>query len=456
MNFDIIILGSGSAGYSASIRSSQLGMRTALIEKEFIGGFYFNYECLLKYFLNKIKIFQLFKDNKYLLGIDYKKINIDFYKIFLEGNKISNKIKENIFFSIKKNKINVIYGNAKLKKGKKIEIFQKNNSILECTASNIIISTGSKSSKLYDEKNFINYKEAIKLNKKPKEIVIIGSDHNAIEFASYYYYMGTKISIIDNNNFFTDGDNDVSCYLKHYLKNIGIKIYEYSFIEKFEKKNGKIILKIKNNNKKFSIETDMVLLLDTVPNTDSIGLEELGIQVENKFIVVNENYRTNIPGYYAIGSVINTPSLASIASKEGISCVENIKGIDSQKIDYNNIPKCIFSIPEIAYIGFTEEESKKRKYHTKISKIPFSLLNSSMINESKDGFIKMIFDSKYDELLGCHIIGKNVINLITEIMIARKLEATAYEILNGIYPYPSLSESILESVSFAYKKSIYL
>ncbi|WP_238785581.1 dihydrolipoyl dehydrogenase family protein [Blattabacterium cuenoti] len=461
MNFDLIILGSGSAGYAASIRSAQLGMKTALIEKEFIGGFYFNYGYIFKYVLNKIKIFKLFKENQDFLlglGINDNKINIDFSKIFTDSKNLSKKIKKNMFFSIKKHKINIIHGDAKLKKGKKVEVIKSNNDILECSSSNIIIATGSKPDNLYNGDNFFNYKEAIQFKKKLKEIVIIGSNSIAIEFSFFYHYMGTKVFIIENNNnFFPDGDHEISNYLRSFLKKMGVEIYTSSFVEKTIKKNDRIIIQINNKNKKFYIETDIVFYSNgIIPNIDSIGLEDIGIQVEDKFIVVNDNYQTNIPGYYAIGNVIKRSFLSSVASKEGINCVENIVGVDSQKIDYNNIPKCVHSFPEIAYIGYSEKESKKRGYQVKISKVPFNSINNFFFNEKIDGFIKVIFDSKYDEWLGCHMIGENVINLITSVMIARKLEATAYEILNGIYPYPSLSEFILESVSIAYKKSIYL
>ncbi|WP_185864882.1 dihydrolipoyl dehydrogenase [Blattabacterium cuenoti] len=460
MHFDVIILGSGPGGYVASIRSSQLGLKTAIIEKNFIGGISYNYGCVpIKFILNKIKILQLIKKNPNLFGINYDNFNIDYSKIILESNNIIKKIKNNIFSLIKKNKIHVIYGKAKLKNRKTIEVIQNNNKNLEFYAKNIVISTGlthNLKKNLYDGKRIITYKEAFSLyNKNLKKIIIIGSDYIGIELACFYHFMGIKIIIVESNpKIFSNGDYEISNYLNNYFKKIGINIYVSSSIISINRTNNKtfVILKVKENNNPIKLESDMVIYSDQmIPNTKFLGLEDIGIQTDNGYIVVNENYQTNIPGYYAIGDVINTPPLASVAMREAINCIEYIKGLYPQKIDYNNIPKCILSYPEIASIGYTEEESIKNGYKVKISKYSFNSLNSKIITgTNSNGFIKIIFDAKYDELLGCHIIGENVINIISEIMIARKLETTAYEILNSIHPHPSLNESISESISMIY------
>ncbi|WP_185877224.1 dihydrolipoyl dehydrogenase family protein [Blattabacterium cuenoti] len=460
MNFDVIILGGGQAGYVSAIRSSQLGMKTAIIEKNSIGNNYLYFGCVpIKFILNKIKILQSLKENQNLFGVNYNNINPNFSNIISECDNIVNKIKNNILFLIKKNKIHIIYGNAILKKHNKVEVI-KNNNIEEHYASHIIIATGSTNKiwkkNIYDKKKIITYKEAILLSENIKDITIVGSGYISLEFVYLYYFLGAKIRIVEfNNTIFPNGDYDISKYLEIYYKNIGIEVYTNSIIDNIKKKNDKVFFDLlKNNNSIKNIKSDAILFTkdeDTIPNIKSIGLENIGIQVDNNFIIVDENYKTNIPGYYAIGDVIRPYSTINIASKEAINCIENIKGLNYKKIDYNNIPRHIISNLEIATIGYTEKEAIKNGYQLLISKFPFNSLNSAIIYGNTDGFIKVIFDKEYDEWLGCHIIGKNIGNIISEVMISRNLETTAHEMLNGIYSHPSLNESIYESIISAYK-----
>jgi dihydrolipoamide dehydrogenase len=465
MHFDVIILGSGPGGYVASIRAAQLGMKTAIVEKESIGGICLNWGCIpTKSLLNSAKILQSIKQNAELFGIKDENIKIDYSKIITKSREIVNKIKKGVLFLMKKNGIHIIYGNAQLKKRKKIEIFQNEKSIAEYTASHIIIATGS-SPKIdpkiqYNQKKIITYKEALSLTSLPKKVIIIGSGSVGLEFAYFYHSMGVKVTIVETcSNLFPNGDDDISNYLKHFFDKIGIKNYTSSGINQitYNHENNEVIVDIKMSSKNIVLKGDIILYaIGVVPNIKKIGIEEVGIQTEKGFIVVDENYRTNIDGYYAIGDVIQTPSLAHVASHEAINCIENIKGLNCQKIDYNNVPKCVYSLPEIASVGYTEKESKEKGYKIKVAKFPFSALGRAISDENTDGFVKVIFDDKYDEWLGCHMIGNHVTDLITEVVVARKLEATSHEILGSMHPHPSLSESIIESVAHAYGKAIHL
>ncbi|AWU39769.1 dihydrolipoyl dehydrogenase [Blattabacterium punctulatus] len=460
MNFDVIILGSGPGGYIASIRSAQLGMKTAVIEKDSLGGVCLNWGCIpTKSILNSAKILQEIKKNKKLFGIN--QIKVDFSQILYKSRNIVDKMRKRVSFLMKKNGIHVIYGEAKLKKGKKIEIFRDKQKIEECYASHIIIATGGKPKieKKFkqNQKKIIGYKEALSLSKLPKKMIIIGSGSIGLEFSYFYHSMGTEVILIELfPKLFPSGDEEISDQIKFIFDKIGIKSYVSSFIKKINYTDQGIIVDIKNSKKNITIEAEIVLsAIGTIPNIN-IGLEEIGIQTKDGFIVVDERYRTNIEGYYAIGDVIKGPSLAHVASNEAISCIENIKELNPQKIDYGNIPKCVYCSPEIASVGYTEKQAKEKGYKIKVGKFPFHSIGKSICDENIEGFVKVIFDEKYDEWLGCHMIGNNVSELISEVVVARKLEATNYEIMGSIHPHPSLSESILESIFHAYGKSIHL
>lgn len=465
MHFDVIILGSGPGGYVASIRAAQLGMKTAVVEKESVGGVCLNWGCIpTKSLLNSAKILQSIKKNGELFGIKNKDIEINYSQILSKSRKIVDQIKKGVSFLMKKNGIHVICGNAKLKKRKKVEIIKNEKSIAEYSASHIIVATGAipkVDTKLqYDRKKIITYKEALSLSSLPKKIIIIGSGSIGLEFAYFYHSMGTKVTVVEIcSKLFPNGDDDISNYLKYYFDKIGIEHYVSSSINKitYNNENDEVIVDIKTSLENVALKADAILYaIGVFPNIKYIGLEEIGIQTEKGFIVVDENYRTNINGYYAIGDVIQTPSLAHVASHEAINCIENIKGLNCQKIDYNNIPKCVYALPEIASVGYTEKESKEKGFKIKVGKFPFSALGRSISDENTDGFVKVIFDEKYDEWLGCHMIGNHVTDLISEVVVARKLEATSYEILGSIHPHPSFSESIIESIANAYGKSIHL
>ncbi|WP_185881750.1 dihydrolipoyl dehydrogenase [Blattabacterium cuenoti] len=462
MYFDVIILGSGPGGYVASIRAAQLGMKTALIEKESLGGICLNWGCIpTKSLLNTAKNLQQVKDNKDLFGIN-NPIEINFSKIISKSRQVVDKMKNGLSFLMKKNGIHVIYGNAKLKNGKKIEIFRNGEKVEECYASHIIIATGSRSrvdKKIpQDGKKIIGYKEALSLSFLPKKIIVIGSGSVGLEFSYFYHSMGSNVTIIEQcSQLFPNGDEEISDQLKSSFDKIGIQCYLSSSIKEINCTNKGVLADIHTHNRNFVLEADIVIsAVGTVSNIELIGLEEIGICTKRGFIVVDENYRTNVDGYYAIGDVIEGPSLAHVASHEAIVCIENIKGLSPQKIDYNNIPKCVYCLPEIASVGYTEKEAREKGYQIRIGKFPFSALGKSVCDGNTEGFVKVIFDDKYDEWLGCHMIGNHVTDMISEVVVARKLEATNHEIMTSVHPHPSLSESILESIAHAYGKAIHL
>ncbi|AWU43655.1 dihydrolipoyl dehydrogenase [Blattabacterium sp. (Cryptocercus kyebangensis)] len=460
MNFDVIVLGSGPGGYVASIRAAQLGMKTAIVERESLGGICLNWGCIpTKSILNSAKTLQEIKKNKKLFGIH--QIKVDFSQIIFKSRNVVDKMRKRISFLMKKNGIHVINGEAKLKKGKKIEIFRNKKKMEECYASHIIIATGGKpkieEKFQQNEKKIIGYREALSLSRLPRKMIIIGSGSIGLEFSYFYHSMGTEVILIELcPKLFPSGDEEISDQLKSTFDKVGIKSYVSSFIKRIDYTEKGIVVNIKTPKKDITIEAEIALsAIGTIPNIN-IGLEEIGIQTKGGFIVVDEKYRTNIEGYYAVGDVIEGPSLAHVASHEAISCIENIKGLNPQRIDYDNIPKCIYCSPEIASVGYTEKQAKEKGYQIKVGKFPFHAIGKAICDENTEGFVKVIFDEKYDEWLGCHMIGNNVSDLISEVVVARKLESTNYEIMGSVHPHPSLSESILESIFHAYGKSIHL
>lgn len=457
--FDLIVIGSGPGGYVAAIRASQLGLKTAIIEKDNLGGICLNWGCIpTKSLIKSAKVFNYLK-NSYKYGFKIKNIEINFNKIIDRSRKISNKMNQGIDFLMKKNNIKVIFGNAILKKNKKVIVYNnKLNSSKEYSASNIIIATGSKPKTIPNINNdgikIINYKQALSLEKLPNSIVIIGSGSIGVEFASFYNSLGVTVSIIEKlPNIMSNEDEEISKKLESILKNNGINIYTSSKIDSINIMDEYIILKIKD---KEIIKTDIILsAIGVKPNTNNIGLEDLGINKNiNGKINVNNFYETNISGYYAIGDIVKGPALAHKASADAIICVENIKGLNPIPMDYNNIPICTYSIPEVASVGYTEKKAKEKGYDINIGR--YSLKNSgkAIIDDNENGLIKVIIDNKYGEWLGCHMIGNGVTDIISEIVSAKKLETTATDIIKTIHPHPSLSETIVESLLDSYGETI--
>ncbi len=462
MDFDVIVLGSGPGGYVAAIRASQLGMKTAIIEKESLGGICLNWGCIpTKALLKSAQVFE-YINNSEEFGISITNPSANFEKIIKRSRGVADKMSKGINFLMKKNKITVINGFGKLVKNNSIEVTDTNDKKSTYTGKNIIIATGARSRQLpnlkQDNKNIFGYRKAMTLEKKPKSIIIVGSGAIGVEFAYFFNSVGTKVTIVEyQKNIVPNEDNDVSRELYKIFKNKGIEILTDSSVDSAIYKDGEVHAEISNEGTKTIIKAEKLLsAVGIQSNIENIGLEEINIKTENGKVSVNEFYETNVPNHYAIGDIVNGPALAHVASAEGIICVEKIANLNPEVIDYNNIPGCTYCSPEIASVGLTEEEAKSNGYEVKIGKFPFSASGKASAAGKNQGFVKLIFESKYGELIGAHMIGYNVTEMIAEIVAIRKLETTAHELIKTIHPHPTMSEAIMEAAAAAYDEVIHL
>ena len=462
MNYDVIVLGSGPGGYVTAIRASQLGLKTAVIEKESLGGVCLNWGCIpTKALLKSANVYE-YINHAEDYGIKVSSHKADFNAVVKRSRTVAEKMSGGVQFLMKKNKIDVIMGTGKVIPGKQIEVTDDKGKTTTYSANQIIIATGAKSRQLpnlvQDGKQIIGYREAMVLPKMPKKMVIVGSGAIGVEFAYFYNAMGVDVTIVEFlPNIVPVEDIDVSKQLEKTFKKKGISIMTNSSVEKVNKsdKGCEVIVKTKKGEE--SISCDIVLsAVGIQPNIENIGLEETGIIVDAGKIVVNEFYETNIPGYYAIGDVVAGQALAHVASAEGITCVEKIAGHNPEPIDYNNIPGCTYCSPEIASVGMTEKAAKEAGYDLKVGKFPFSASGKASAAGHNDGFIKLIFDAKYGELLGGHMIGANVTEMIAEIVALRKLETTGHELIKTVHPHPTMSEAVMEAAAAAYDEVIHI
>ena len=462
MNYDVIVLGSGPGGYVTAIRASQLGLKTAVIEKESLGGVCLNWGCIpTKALLKSANVYDYINHaDEY--GIKISGHKADFSAVVKRSRDVAEKMSGGVQFLMKKNKIDVIMGTGKILPEKQIEVTDSSNKKNTYSAKHIVIATGARSRQLpnlpQDGKQVIGYRDAMVLPKMPKKMVIVGSGAIGVEFAYFYNAMGVDITIVEYlPNIVPVEDVDISKQLEKTFKKKGINIMTNSSVEKVEKtsKGCKVVVKTSKGEEK--VDCDIVLsAVGIQPNIENIGLEETGIVVDGGKIVVDDFYQTNIPGYYAIGDVVAGQALAHVASAEGITCVEKIAGHHPEAIDYNNIPGCTYCSPEIASVGMTERAAKEAGYELKIGKFPFSASGKASAAGHNDGFIKLIFDAKYGELLGGHMIGANVTEMIAEIVALRKLETTGQELIKTIHPHPTMSEAIMEAAAAAYGEVIHM
>lgn len=465
MQYDVVILGSGPGGYVAAIRASQLGLKTAIVERESLGGICLNWGCIpTKALLKSAKVFD-YINHAADFGIQVDGGKVDFQSVIKRSRNVADGMSKGVQFLMKKNKIDVFIGSGMVQAGKKIEVTATDGTKNTVSGNHIIIATGGRSKELpgiaIDNKNVIGYREALVLEKMPASMVIIGAGAIGVEFAYFYHTMGTKVTVVE---FMEQGlvpreDADISKELGKIYKKKGMTILGDSAVESVSSKEGRQTVKVKNRKtgEVSTIECDVVLSATGItPNVEQIGLEAVGIATEKGFIKVDEYYQTNVPGYYAIGDVLNTQALAHVASAEGITCVEKIAGQHVEPIDYNNIPGCTYCSPEVASVGYTEAAAKEAGYELKVGKFPFSASGKASAGGVKEGFIKVIFDAKYGEFLGAHFIGDNVTEMIAEVVVARKLETTGHEIIKSIHPHPTMSEAIMEAAAAAYGEVIHL
>ena len=462
MNYDVIVLGSGPGGYVTAIRASQLGMKTAVIEKESLGGVCLNWGCIpTKALLKSANVYE-YINHAEDYGIKVSSHKADFSAVVKRSRSVAEKMSGGVQFLMKKNKIDVIMGTGKVMPGKTIEVTDDKGKTSSYTAKNIIIATGARSRQLpnleQDGKQIIGYREAMVLPKMPKKMVIVGSGAIGVEFAYFYNAMGVDVTVVEFlPNIVPVEDIDVSKQLEKTFKKKGMNIMTNSSVEKVEKSSKGCEVHVKTAKGMETISCDIVLsAVGIQPNIENIGLEETGIVVDGGKIVVNEYYETNIPGYHAIGDVVAGQALAHVASAEGITCVEKIAGQNPEPIDYNNIPGCTYCSPEIASVGMTEKAAKEAGYELKIGKFPFSASGKASAAGHNDGFIKLVFDAKYGELLGGHMIGANVTEMIAEIVALRKLETTGHELIKTVHPHPTMSEAVMEAAAAAYDEVIHI
>ena len=462
MKYDIIIVGSGPGGYVTAIRASQLGFKTAIVEKESLGGVCLNWGCIpTKALLKSAQVYDYLKHvDQY--GLKAESIDKDFTAVVTRSRNIANGMSKGVQFLMKKNKIDIIDGFGKVNTGKKVAVTSNDGTVTDYSADHIIIATGARSRELpnlpQDGEKVIGYRKAMTLASQPSSMIVVGSGAIGVEFAHFYNAMGTKVTIVEYlPNLVPLEDKDVSKQFERSFKKAGIKVMTNASVESVDTSGKGVKATVKTKKGEEILEADIVLsAVGIKTNIENIGLEDVGIITDRDKILVNDWYQTNIPGYYAIGDVVPGPALAHVASAEGITCVEKIAGLHSEAIDYGNIPGCTYASPEIASVGLTEDQAKEKGYELKVGKFPFSASGKATAAGTPDGFVKVIFDAKYGEWLGCHMIGAGVTDMIAEAVLGRKLETTGHEVLKTIHPHPTMSEAVMEAVADAYGEVIHL
>ena len=461
--YDVIVVGSGPGGYVAAIRASQLGLKTAVVERESLGGICLNWGCIpTKALLKSAQVFEYIKHSKDY-GITVGESSADFSAVIKRSRGVADSMSKGVAFLMKKNKIDILSGIGKVKAGKKVEVTAQDGKTTEYEAKNIIIATGSRARQLpavpLDGEKVIEYRKAMTLEKRPDTMLVIGSGAIGVEFAYVYASMGTKVTIIEFlPNIVPVEDEDISKELLRQYKKMGVDIYTNSEVTKVDTsgKGCKVSVKTPDGEKTF--DADVVLsAAGIVANIENIGLEETGIKTDRGKIVTDDYYKTTVEGYYAIGDVTKGQALAHVASAEAIICVEKIAGLPHvEPLNYNNIPGCTYCTPEIASVGYTEKAAREAGYELKVGKFPFSASGKAKASGTPEGFVKVIFDAKYGEFLGAHFIGNNVTEMIAEVVAARRLETTGHEILKAVHPHPTMSEAIKDATEAAYGEAIHL
>jgi dihydrolipoamide dehydrogenase len=461
-NFDVIVLGSGPGGYVTAIRASQLGFKVAIIERESLGGICLNWGCIpTKALLKSAQVFNYLQHAEDY-GLKADNVQKDFDAVVKRSRGVADGMSKGVQFLMKKNKIEVINGFGKIKPGKKVVVTDDAGKETEYSAKNIIIATGARSRVLpnlpQDGKKIIGYRQAMTLKEQPKKMIVVGSGAIGIEFAYFYKSMGTDVTVVEYlPNIVPVEDEDISKQLERSFKKLGVKIMTSSEVTKVDTSGDGVKVTVKTAKGEEQLEADIVLsAVGIKTNIENIGLEDVGIVVDRDKVLVNDFYQTNIPGYYAIGDITPGPALAHVASAEGILCVEKLANLHVEPLDYGNIPGCTYATPEIASVGLTEKQAIAKGLDIKVGKFPFSASGKAQAGGTPEGFVKVIFDAKYGEWLGCHMIGAGVTDMIAEAVVARKLETTGHEILKAIHPHPTMSEAVMEAVADAYDEVIHL
>jgi dihydrolipoamide dehydrogenase len=463
MNYDVIVIGSGPGGYVTAIRATQLGLKVAVVEKENLGGICLNWGCIPTKSLLKSSQAYEYALHAADYGVSIEgEVKADFGAMVKRSRGVADGMSKGIQFLFKKNKVESIFGMGKLAGKNTVEVTADSGKKSSYTAKHIILATGARSRELpnltQDGKKIIGYRKALTLDKQPESMVVVGSGAIGSEFAYFYQSIGTKVTLVEfMPNVVPNEDVDVSKQLERSFKKMKMKVLTNSSVERVDTSGEKCKVTIKTKKGEQVVEADIVLsAVGIAPNTEGIGLEELGVVTEQGRVKVDEFYKTNVDGVYAIGDIVAGPALAHVASAEGIVCIEKIAGLNPDPIDYGNIPGCTYTNPEVSSVGLTEAKAKEAGYELKIGKFPYSASGKASAAGQKDGFVKLIFDAKYGELLGAHMIGGNVTEMIAEMVVAKKLEITGHELLKTIHPHPTMSEAIMEAAAAAYDEVIHI
>jgi len=463
MNYDVIIIGSGPGGYVTAIRAAQLGLNVAVVEKESLGGICLNWGCIpTKSLLKSAQAFEYAKHAAdYGVSIEGE-VKPDFAGMIKRSRGVADGMSKGIQFLFKKNKVESIAGFGKLTGKNTVEVTDDSGKKSSYTAKHIIVATGARSRELpnlpQDGEKIIGYRKALVLEKQPESMVVVGSGAIGSEFAYFYQSIGTKVTLVEfMPTLVPNEDEEVAKQLERSFKKMKMKVMTSASVEKVDTSGDKCKVTIKTKKGEEKVDADIVLsAVGITPNTEGIGLEELGVEMENGRVKVDEYYRTNVEGVYAIGDILTGPALAHVASAEGIVCIEKIAGLNPEPIDYGNIPGCTYTSPEVSSVGLTEAKAKEAGYEIKVGKFPYSASGKASAAGQKEGFVKLIFDAKYGELLGAHMIGGNVTEMVAELVVAKKLEITGHELLKTIHPHPTMSEAIMEAAAAAYDEVIHI
>lgn len=462
MNYDLLVVGSGPGGYVAAIRASQLGMKVGVVEKENLGGICLNWGCIpTKALLKSAQVFE-YASHAAEYGVVASDVKPDFEKMIARSREVAANMSKGIEFLFKKNKIEVINGFGKLKDKSTVVVTDSDGKTQEVTAKHIVLATGARSRELpnlkQDGGKIIGYRQALSLPKLPKSMVVVGSGAIGSEFAYFYNSIGTQVTLVEYMpNIVPVEDEEVSKTLERSFKKNKIKVMTNASVESVDTSGDLCKVTIKTKKGEEVVEAEIVLsAVGITPNTEGIGLEDVGVEMENGRVKVDDYYRTNVEGVYAIGDIIPGPALAHVASAEGIACVEKISGMEVHPINYKNIPGCTYTSPEVSSVGMTEKAAQEAGYEIKVGKFPFTASGKATAAGMRDGFVKLIFDAKYGELLGAHMIGGNVTEMIAEMVVARNLETTGHELIKSIHPHPTMSEAIMEAAAAAYGEVIHM
>jgi len=463
MNYDVIIIGSGPGGYVTAIRAAQLGLKVAVVEKESLGGICLNWGCIpTKSLLKSAQAFEYAKHAAdYGVSIEGE-VKPDFAAMVKRSRGVADGMSKGIQFLFKKNKVESIAGFGKLTGKNTVEVTDDSGKKTSFTAKHIIVATGARSRELpnltQDDEKIIGYRKALVLDKQPESMVVVGSGAIGSEFANFYQSIGTNVTLVEfMPTLVPNEDEEVAKQLERSFKKMKMKVMTSATVEKVDTSGDKCKVTIKTKKGEEVVNADIVLsAVGITPNTEGIGLEELGVETENGRVKVDEFYRTNVEGIYAIGDILAGPALAHVASAEGIVCIEKIAGLSPEPVDYGNIPGCTYTNPEVSSVGLTEAKAKEAGYEIKVGKFPYSASGKASAAGQKDGFVKLIFDAKYGELLGAHMIGGNVTEMIAELVVARKLEITGHELMKTIHPHPTMSEAVMEAAAAAYDEVIHI